>query len=47
MKRKKNWLALYERKRDRQTEKHAHAARLSTIAKSVVTTLGLNFFRLA
>ena len=40
-----NWLAFYERKRE--TEKHAHATRLTTIAKSVVTTFGLNIFRLA
>ena len=38
-----NWLAFYER----QTKKHAHAARLTTIEKSVVTTFGLNFIHLA
>ena len=32
------------RERERQTEKHAHATRhTATIAKSVVTTFGLNF----
>ena len=31
--------------KERQTEKHAHATRLTTIAKSVVTTIGRNFFR--
>ena len=33
--------------RERETEKHAHATRLTTIAESVVTTFGLNFFRVA
>ena len=41
-----NWLAFYEREREKQTEKHAHAARHTTIAKSVVTTFDLIFFRL-
>ena len=36
-----------ERETDRQTEKHEHASRLTTIAKSVVTIFGLTFFRLA
>ena len=46
---KTNWLAFHERERERkrQTEKHAHAERLITIAKSVVTTFGVNFIRLA
>ena len=43
----KTWLAFYETERERQTEKHAHATRLANIAKSVVTTFGLNFFRLS
>ena len=30
--------------RERQREKHAHAARLTTIANSVITTFGLDFF---
>ena len=46
-KRKKKWLAFYERERERETEKHSHFTRLTTIAKSVVTTFGLNLFRLA
>ena len=41
-----NWLAFYERERERHTEKHAHAARLTTVARSVVTAFGLIFFRL-
>ena len=40
-------IVLYLRERKKQTEKHAHAARFTTIAKSIVTTFGLNFFRVA